>query len=107
MTLITEVHPFDDGNGRVARACMNAELIAAQERRILIPTVYRDDYLGALRRFTRQQDVTLLPRVLDRAQALSAQIDFTDRPRAQARLTETHAFLEPTEAKLLLPSEIP
>jgi Fic family protein len=38
MFLISEVHPFDDGNGRVARAFMNAELVAAGHCRILIPS---------------------------------------------------------------------
>ena len=48
MFVISEVHPFDDGNGRVARAFMNAELLAKTESRIIIPTVYRDDYLQGL-----------------------------------------------------------
>jgi hypothetical protein len=41
MFLITETHPFNDGNGRLARAFMNAELVEAGERRIIIPPVYR------------------------------------------------------------------
>jgi hypothetical protein len=32
MFLVAEVHPFADGNGRVARIMMNAELVAAGER---------------------------------------------------------------------------
>ena len=53
--LIAEVHPFADGNGRVARALANAELTAAEQQRIVIPTVLRDDYLHALRApFTRR-----------------------------------------------------
>ena len=105
MALVTEVHPFIDGNGRVARAFLNAELIAGEERRILIPSVYRDDYLGALRGFTRRQEVALLPRVLERAQAFTAAIDFTDRPRATRMLTELNAFREPDEARLGIPGE--
>jgi hypothetical protein len=34
MFLISEVHPFADGNGRIARIMMNAELVAAGEERI-------------------------------------------------------------------------
>ncbi len=30
MFLVSEVHPFADGNGRVARIMMNAELLAAR-----------------------------------------------------------------------------
>lgn len=39
MFLVTEVHPFDDGNGRLARLMMNAELVAAGQSRIITPTV--------------------------------------------------------------------
>ena len=49
MFLIAEVHPFADGNGRVARIMMNAELAAAGEERIIVPTVYRANYLSALK----------------------------------------------------------
>ena len=37
--LVSEVHPFIDGNGRVARIMMNAELVAGGQVKILIPTV--------------------------------------------------------------------
>jgi Fic family protein len=40
--------PFADGNGRVARIMMNAELVAAGESRIIVPTIYRNNYLMAL-----------------------------------------------------------
>ena len=46
--IVSEVRPFLDGNGRVARVMMNAELMNANQTRIIIPTVYRDDYMGAL-----------------------------------------------------------
>ncbi len=49
MFLVSEVHPFTDGNGRVARVMMNAELAAAGQVRVLIPIVYRSNYLTALR----------------------------------------------------------
>ena len=35
--LISEVHPFADGNGRMARVMMNAELVAGDQERIVIP----------------------------------------------------------------------
>lgn len=47
MLLLTEVHPFDDGNGRVARILANAELSTGQVR-IVIPSSYRNDYLAGL-----------------------------------------------------------
>lgn len=37
MFLVGEVHPFPDGNGRVARVMMNAELVKQQQTKIIIP----------------------------------------------------------------------
>jgi len=39
MFMVTEIHPFTDGNGRTARLMMNAELSVTGEWRIIIPTV--------------------------------------------------------------------
>ena len=64
MFIVSEVHPFDDGNGRLARVTMNTELVAGMQSRIIIPTVFRDDYLGGLRRMTRQDDPSVLIRSL-------------------------------------------
>jgi Fic family protein len=49
MFMVSEVHPFNDGNGRVARVMMNAELAAAGQMRELIPIVYRSNYISSLR----------------------------------------------------------
>lgn len=38
--LISEIHPFDDGNGRLSRLTMNAELSRLGLCRIIIPTLY-------------------------------------------------------------------
>ena len=48
MALVTECQPFDDGNGGVARLTSNAELSVAGQVRIVIPTVYWNNYLAAL-----------------------------------------------------------
>ena len=70
MFLVSEVHPFDDGNGRIARIMMNAELVRGGSSKIIIPTVYRDDYMLALRRLTRQRDASVFVRMMERASAL-------------------------------------
>lgn len=103
MFLVAEVHRFEDGNGRLARAMMNAELISGGERRILIPTAYREDYLLALRALSREHNPTPLLRMLDRAQAFSAAIDFTDLHRALALLRACRAFDTGPEARLRMP----
>lgn len=53
MFIVSEVHPFNDGNGRLARLVMNSELSAAGEARIIVPTLYREQYLDCLRELMR------------------------------------------------------
>src|SRR3546814_1920531 len=37
MAMVSEVHTFADGNGRIARIMMNAELVAGGAERIILP----------------------------------------------------------------------
>ena len=100
MFMISEIHPFLDGNGRIARVMMNAELVKANQTRIIIPTVYRDDYLGALRRLTRNDDPAVYIRMLQRAQEFSATLVATEMEALEKQLTKSNAFKEHDEAKL-------
>ena len=45
LSIASEVHPFEDGNGRIARVMMNAELVNRDKCKIIIPAVYREEYL--------------------------------------------------------------
>ena len=111
MFLVAEVHPFTDGNGRVARALANAELTAAGEQRLIIPTVLRDDYLQALRALSRYGEPGPLVRVADRAQAWAHQVDWRNLEAARRDLERTNALLTSAEADeqglvLRLPREV-
>lgn len=107
MFLLAEVHPFDDGNGRIARVFMNAELIAGGQRRILIPSVYRDEYLDGLRVLTRQDHPMPFLQTLDFAQRYTAAIDFSNFDLAASILRATHAFEDPRpDLRLQLPSSL-
>ena len=103
MFLVSEVHPFADGNGRAARIMMNAELIAKGQERIIVPTAYRIDYLGALRALSQGGNMTPLIRMLDYAQRYTHAIDWRDLAVARSMLTETGAFREGDDARLRLP----
>lgn len=92
MFAVAEVHPFDDGNGRLARAMMSAELSAVEQHRILVVTSYRPDYLGALRRLSRRGDPTLVPRMLDRAHELSSRLDYSELDPLLDVLRSVNAF---------------
>ncbi len=72
MFVVAEVHPFTDGNGRIARIAANAELSAAGENRLMIPTAYRDNYLSALGALTHNQNPRPVVRMLSWAQRFTA-----------------------------------
>lgn len=108
MFLVAEVHPFTDGNGRCGRIMMNAELIAGDQAPIIIPTIYRNNYLAALKALTHNQQAMPLVRVLDFAQQYTAAMDWSEYQRAKKMLIKTHAFEDPAEAdvagiRLILP----
>jgi hypothetical protein len=100
MFVISEIHPFLDGNGRIARVMMNAELTKAGQSKIIIPTVFREDYMGVLRKLTRQQEPEPYIRMLQRAQEFSATIYSDDMDEMQQHLKQSNAFVEHTDALL-------
>lgn len=99
MFLASEVHPFADGNGRVARAMMNAELVAGREERIVVPTVFRGNYLAALRALSRTGRPEPLVRVLDYAQRWTVAVDWSSLDSARRELERCNAFLDSDEAE--------
>ena len=112
MFVVSEVHPFDDGNGRVARIMMNTELVAAGEHRIIIPSVYRNNYMMCLRGMSTNGHASGLIATLDFAQRYTAAIDYTDLKHARDQLTRTNAFNESDEesaglVRLELPGRMP
>ena len=102
MFLVAEVHPFVDGNGRAARIMMNAELIAEDEERIIIPSVYRANYLTALKALSQSGHATPLIRMMDFAQRYTQAIDWSDFDQAWQSLRCTNAFEDGEEKQLLL-----
>lgn len=104
MMIVSEVHPFADGNGRVARVMANAELIAGGEERIIIPTAYRIDYLDALRALSHNNEPMPLIRMLDYAQRYTQAIDWSELNTARQMLDESGAFAEGEDAHIRLPS---
>jgi Fic/DOC family len=91
--MVAEVHPFTDGNGRVARVVMNAELSAVGLQRIVIPLSYRDNYLQGLRALSNDGNPAPLIRILDFAQEYAAAIDWRDLKAAEKMLRETNALV--------------
>ena len=112
MFLVSEVHPFTDGNGRMARVMMNAELVSAGQVRIIIPTVYRLNYLAALKGATHNGVFEAYISTMRFAWRWTARIDFSSRETAELDLARTNALRDPAEAesygvRLVLPSTGP
>ena len=104
MFFLSEIHPFLDGNGRIARVMMNAELVHKGIAKVIIPTVYREDYLGALRKLTRQGDPSIYIKMLRRAHQFSKMIKGEDKNEMQRFLETCNAFKESSEARLIFPT---
>lgn len=100
MFVLSEVHPFLDGNGRIGRIMMNAELVKYGQSKIIIPTVYRDDYMGALKKMTKQGKSDTYIKMLQRAHAFSANVYDEDMDAMQAYLTNCHAFSDDADVVL-------
>lgn len=97
--LISEVHPYDDGNGRVARAAMCAELTAVDQARIVIPIVFRNEYQTALRNLSREGRCDLFVRTLAYAWRWTAGMPWYDRATVDGYLVATNALVDSTDAE--------
>ncbi len=97
--LISEVHPYDDGNGRVARAAMGAELSAAGQARIIVPIVFRNEYLTALRILSREGRCDLYVRMLAHAWRWTAGMPWADRGAVEGYTAATNALVDSTDAE--------
>jgi len=96
MLLITECHPFDDGNGRVARIMANGALSAAGQIRIVIPTVYRNNYLSGLAGTSnRNGRGESLIAVLQFAQRWTGAVDWGTYESANETLVRLSAYMDP------------
>lgn len=97
--LISEVHPFGDGNGRVARAAMCAQLTSADEARILVPIVFRNEYQTALRNLSREGRCDLYVQTLTYAWRWTAAMPWQDRAAVDGQLIATSALTDSTDAE--------
>jgi hypothetical protein len=106
MFLVSEVHPFADGNGRLARLVMNAELSVVGACRIIIPTLFREEYLDCLRVLTREGNPTPFVTAMQKIQDWTASFDYNDIDRVIANMKACNAFERSLiRHKLLFPSK--
>jgi Fic/DOC family len=88
----TLIHPFIDGNGRLARLVMNAELSVVNACRVIVPTLFREEYLDCLRVLTRQGKPEPFISAMQKIQQWSAAFDYTDLDRVIEQMKACNAF---------------
>jgi hypothetical protein len=100
--LVSEVHPFDDGNGRLSRLVMNAELTRTGLSRIIIPTLYHPQYVDCARALTRRNDPRGFVRSLAKMARWASQFDYSNLDTLIRSLRATNALEEsPAQFRLL------
>jgi hypothetical protein len=100
--LISEIHPFDDGNGRLSRLVMNAELSRVGLQRIIIPTLFHPQYIDCVRVLTRQNQPAEFVRSLAKMARWCAQFSYADLDLLIAQLKQSNALEEsPAQYQLL------
>ena len=78
---------------------MNAELSVESEERIIIPTIYRTNYLAALEALSQNGLSTPVVRTLDFAQRWTAAVTWSHVEETRQLLESCHVFLDPDDAK--------
>lgn len=99
--LVAECHPFDDGNGRIARIMMNAELVSNDLYKIIVPSVCRDNYLGGMRHASRQERFRTMVKVLHQLHQYTASINWTDYGDARQMLEKHDADQDSDEGLMI------
>ncbi len=77
---------------------LNAELSAAGESRIIVPTGFRDEYIASLRAASHNDRFAAMVSVLGFARRWTARMDFSSRAVAEPLMERTNALREPAEA---------
>jgi hypothetical protein len=105
--VITQVYPFDDGNGRLARLFLSAELVSAGESKIIFPNVKRDDYINGLRLAYRDEDSRTMLKVMTQLYQYTAELPWRDYDELITRLQAHHAFESPDEGLITIRASLP
>lgn len=99
--VLAEVHPFTDGNGRLSRLLMNAELSRVGACRVIIPTLYHPQYIDCLKVLTNNNDPAPFIKAISTMARWCARFSYADLPGLLKAMTACHAFEEsPVRFKL-------
>jgi Fic family protein len=96
--VVSEVHPFTDGNGRISRLGMNAILEDAGLTRLILPTSFRNDYLTVLEALTINGNAKPYCQFAHKLVDLNSRMPFTSYEESYAHFKKTGALDEPTNS---------
>lgn len=106
MFIVAEVHPFDDGNGRTARLVMNAELSTVNACRIIVPTLYREEYMDCLRVLTRERNPKPFIKAMVNIHQWTAAFDYENIADTIEKMKACNAFEKSrVQFKLIFPKD--
>ena len=100
--LISEIHPFEDGNGRLSRLVMNAELSRVGLNRIIIPTLYHLPYVDSVRALTHGNDPTDFIKTHAAMAIWCSEFDYGDLGQLIGAIRGTNALEEASSRYRLL-----
>jgi hypothetical protein len=92
--LVAEIHPFVDGNGRLSRLMMNAELSRLGLCRIIIPTLYHPQYVDCTKRLTNNNEPQAMVRAIAKMAVWCAQFAYSDITTVVAQMRACNAMEE-------------
>jgi hypothetical protein len=92
--LVAEIHPFVDGNGRISRLVMNAELSRSGLHRIIVPTLFHPQFVDCLRKLTRDNEPADYVRSLAKMARWCSQFDYQNLDGVIEALKKTNAMEE-------------
>jgi hypothetical protein len=98
--MLTEINPFIEGNGALARIMMNAELVAKNLTKIMIPVVYADVYQLSINKISQHQDFQAFIQSMLNIYTFSATVLGDTKNEMERYLRSCHAFYLPSQGKL-------
>ena len=99
--LISDVHPFTDGNGRLSRLMLNAELSRLGLCRVIIPTLFHPQYVDCLRALTRSDSAGPFVKAIAKMATWTTTFAYADYNVLLSQLRKANAFEEsPAQCKL-------
>lgn len=103
--LVSEIHPFLDGNGRLSRSVLNAVLISNGLERVVVPSVFTVDYLTAMSALSNSGNPVPFVKALRKAQQWVHHAPDTSLESLEAYMKETHAQEDHYQSSLVVPEE--